>query len=168
MDQRQTAKGKVMFEVNLHVLYRFYGAKGDYIEASTWGEGTDMGDKATNKAMTMAFKNVLNQAFAISSAEFKDADGETPESVVANQASTEARAERLRKRILELCEALDVQTQQEAGHWARGIQEAATRDVGVSFDQLREEELEEFGKYLKGQIDQGITEPPKEILPVPF
>ena len=38
-----------------------------------------MGDKATNKAMTMAFKNVLNQAFAISSAEFGDADGETPE-----------------------------------------------------------------------------------------
>ncbi len=77
--QRETSKGGVMYEVNLHVRYRFYGADGDYVEASTWGEGTDMGDKATNKAMTMAFKNALNQTFAISSAEFKDADAETPE-----------------------------------------------------------------------------------------
>lgn len=77
--QRTTAKGSIMFVVNLHVRYRFYGEAGDCVEASVWGEGTDMGDKATNKAMTMAFKNVLNQAFAISTEEFKDADGETPE-----------------------------------------------------------------------------------------
>jgi hypothetical protein len=83
--QRTTAKGGVMYEVNLHVRYRFYGPSGDYIEASTWGEGTDSGDKATNKAMTMAFKNVLNQAFAISSEEFKDADAETPEVTTGRQ-----------------------------------------------------------------------------------
>jgi hypothetical protein len=77
--QRTTAKGGVMYEVNLHVRYRFYGPAGDSIEASTWGEGTDSGDKATNKAMTMAFKNVLSQAFAISSAELSDSDADTPE-----------------------------------------------------------------------------------------
>jgi len=86
--QRQTARGSVMFEVNLHVGYRFYGPLGDYVEASAWGEGTDMGDKATNKAMTMAFKNVLNQAFAISTAETIDSDSLTPdESVKASQVS---------------------------------------------------------------------------------
>jgi len=76
--QRQTARGGIMYEVNLHVRFVFYGAAGDSLEASTWGEGTDSGDKATNKAMTMAFKNVLNQAFAISTQEFGDPDGESP------------------------------------------------------------------------------------------
>ena len=78
-EQRTTAKGGVMFEVNLRVEFTFYGAAGDWVAASTWGEGTDMGDKSTNKAMTMAFKNVMNQAFAISSKEPADADAETPE-----------------------------------------------------------------------------------------
>ena len=87
--QRETAKGNVMYEVNLHVRYRFYGAEGDYIEASTWGDGTDMGDKATNKAMTMAFKNALNQTFAISSEEFKDADADTPEETTGQEPSGE-------------------------------------------------------------------------------
>jgi hypothetical protein len=77
--QRTTARGGVMFEVNLHVAYRFYGADGDHILASSWGEGTDSGDKATSKAMTMAFKSVLSQTFAISSAELSDPDGETAE-----------------------------------------------------------------------------------------
>lgn len=77
--QRTTARGSIMFEVNLLVGYRFYGPDGDHVFASAWGEGTDVGDKATNKAMTMAFKNVLNQAFAISTSETVDSDGQTPE-----------------------------------------------------------------------------------------
>lgn len=76
---RTTSRDTTMYEVNLHVRYRFYGAAGDHIEASAWGEGTDMGDKSTNKAMTMAFKNVLAQVFAISTAELSDADGSSPE-----------------------------------------------------------------------------------------
>lgn len=78
-DQRTTAAGATMYEVNLHVRFCFYGLKGDCVEASAWGEGTDMGDKSTNKAMTMAFKNVLMQSFAISTEESYDTDGGTPE-----------------------------------------------------------------------------------------
>ena len=85
--QRTTKSGAVMYEVNLHVRFVFYGpGDGDIVVASTWGEGTDSGDKATNKAMTMAFKNVLNQTFAISSAEFGDTDAETPEETTAEEA----------------------------------------------------------------------------------
>ncbi len=76
--QRQTKSGSTMFEVNLHVQFTFYGESGDSVFCSTWGEGTDSGDKATNKAMTMAFKNALNQSFSISTVENKDADAETP------------------------------------------------------------------------------------------
>lgn len=78
-EYRQTKSGGTMFETNLLVTYRFYGLGGDFVEAAAWGEGTDSGDKDTSKAMTMAFKTVLNQAFAISTEEFGDPDGGTPE-----------------------------------------------------------------------------------------
>lgn len=90
-DQRATARGGVMYEVNLHVGFVFYGADGDSFQASTWGEGTDSGDKATNKAMTMAFKNVLNQTFAISSAEFKDSDSTVDEETTGRESAKPAR-----------------------------------------------------------------------------
>lgn len=78
-DKRATARGGTMYEVNLHVQFTFYGPDGDSIVASAWGEGTDSGDKSTNKAMTMAFKNVLAQAFAVSTAETIDTDARTDE-----------------------------------------------------------------------------------------
>lgn len=68
-DQRTTSRGGTMYEVNLHVEYTFYGPNGDSFTASAWGEGTDSGDKSTNKAMTMALKNVLAQTFAVSTEE---------------------------------------------------------------------------------------------------
>lgn len=79
---RQTRSGSVMYEVNLHVEFTFYGLGGDYVVATTWGEGTDSGDKSTNKAMTMAFKNALNQVFAVSTEETIDSDSETPPETV--------------------------------------------------------------------------------------
>lgn len=77
--QRETRSGGVMYEVNLLVEYTIHGVGGDSIVASAWGEGTDSGDKSTNKAMTMAFKNVIAQVFAVSTAESYDTDGHTPE-----------------------------------------------------------------------------------------
>jgi hypothetical protein len=79
---RQTKSGTTMYEVNLQVGYTFYGLTGDSIKASAWGEGTDSGDKSTNKAMTMAFKNVIAQAFAVSTADTVDSDSESPEETV--------------------------------------------------------------------------------------
>ncbi len=83
--QRTTSKGTAMYEVNLHVQFTCHGKAGDSITGSAWGEGTDMGDKSTMKAGTMAFKAFLNQTFAISTAEsaVHDADRSTPEETVA-------------------------------------------------------------------------------------
>jgi len=77
--ERQTSRGATMYEVNLHVRFTFYGADGDSFDASGWGEGTDMGDKATSKAMTMAFKYVVAEVFALATAEVSDADSGSPE-----------------------------------------------------------------------------------------
>lgn len=92
--ERSTSSGKTMYEVNLHVQYEFHGLAGDSIAASAWGEGTDMGDKATNKAMTGAFKNVLAQVFAVSTAESFDGDAGTPEETTRGQAQPKGRSQR--------------------------------------------------------------------------
>lgn len=81
--QRPTRNGGVMHEVNLHITYRIYGPEGDCIMASGWGEGTDSGDKATNKAMTAAYKYVLFQLFAIADAA-ADGDAHTPAETVGH------------------------------------------------------------------------------------
>lgn len=82
---RQTRNGGTMWVVNLHVKYTFYGPAGDSVEASGWGEGTDSGDKATQKAMTGAMKYVLFQVFAIATSEqaASDADHSTPEETIS-------------------------------------------------------------------------------------
>lgn len=82
---RTTSRGSTMYEVNLHVRFTFYGAGGDSFQASGWGEGTDMGDKATNKAMTGAFKYVVAQAFALATAETSDADATSPEETTTGE-----------------------------------------------------------------------------------
>ena len=78
---RQTRNGGTMWVVDLHVQYTFYGPSGDSIVASGWGEGTDSGDKATQKAMTGAMKYVLFQVFAIATNEQAESDSDhtTPE-----------------------------------------------------------------------------------------
>lgn len=76
VNHRTTRSNTTMYEVNLHVRYTFYGPAGDSLAASGWGEGTDMGDKATNKAMTGAMKYVLFQVFAIATAEASELDSD--------------------------------------------------------------------------------------------
>lgn len=78
-ETRTTTRGSTMYEVNLHVRYTFWGLGGDSFTASGWGEGTDMGDKATSKAMTMAFKYVIGQVFALATEDTADPDGGSAE-----------------------------------------------------------------------------------------
>lgn len=107
-DQRTTRQGAVMYEVNLHIEYTFYGAAGDSITGSAWGEGTDMGDKATMKAGTMAFKAMLNQAFAINTEEGAkhDTDKGTVEETVKPEENVEyANEEDVEKFLTDMTEA---------------------------------------------------------------
>jgi hypothetical protein len=47
------------------VSFRFYGPAGDNIACSTPGEAFDSGDKATPKAMSVAFRTALLQALCL-------------------------------------------------------------------------------------------------------
>lgn len=47
------------------VTYRFHGPAGDYIDAEVPGEAMDSGDKATAKAMSVAYRIALLQALSL-------------------------------------------------------------------------------------------------------
>lgn len=61
----QTNKGNAMNSVDVIVRYTFTGPAGDTISATVPGEAFDSGDKATAKAMSVAFRTALLQALAL-------------------------------------------------------------------------------------------------------
>ena len=63
--QVTTQKGGTMAHATLLVAYSLYDAEGDSITLPVYGEAIDRGDKAINKAMTAAYKNLVFQAFCI-------------------------------------------------------------------------------------------------------
>lgn len=79
--ERVNAKGTAMFYVTVHAEFDFVSAEdGSKHTVSTYGEAMDSGDKATNKAMSAAYKYAAFQAFCIPTEETAvDADAETHE-----------------------------------------------------------------------------------------
>ena len=75
----QSSKGKVQQRVILKVQYKIYTTDGSFIECTVQGEGIDRSDKASNKALTAAFKYMLIQIFCIAVEGMDDADKESPE-----------------------------------------------------------------------------------------
>lgn len=77
-EERQTSKGGTLIYSICTVEYTFYAEDGSSVSATVIGEGMDSGDKATNKAMSAAFKYACFQTFCIPTEEMKDPDAETP------------------------------------------------------------------------------------------
>lgn len=102
-----TSRGKPSRECTVMVRYRFYGPKGDYIEAVTPGESMDFGDKGAPKAMSVAYRTVLLQALCLPTHEPE------PDSATYERAPEPAREERVelspadmaRAKLIELAES---------------------------------------------------------------
>jgi hypothetical protein len=77
-EERQTAKGGTLLYSVMTIRYTFYAKDGSSVCATVIGEGMDSGDKASNKAMSVAFKYACFQVFCIPTEEMKDPDAETP------------------------------------------------------------------------------------------
>ena len=82
--ERTTQKGGVLFYVTVEAEFDFVSAAdGSKHTARTYGEAMDSADKATNKAMSAAYKYVTFQTFCIPTEGDHDADATTPEPVKA-------------------------------------------------------------------------------------
>ena len=80
--EKTTRNGGTMIQVVLTMTYEFISSHdGTKHDLQVYGEAMDSGDKATNKAMTAAYKYMLNQAFCIPTEGVSkdDADAQTHE-----------------------------------------------------------------------------------------
>ena len=78
-EERQTSKGNTLIYSVCKIKYTFYAEDGSSISCVVIGEGMDSGDKATNKAMSIAFKYACFQVFCIPTEEMVDPDAECHE-----------------------------------------------------------------------------------------
>lgn len=79
-EERQTKSGGTMSYVTVEAEFDFVCAKdGSSHVVRTFGEAMDSADKATNKAMSAAYKYAAFQAFAIPTEGDNDADAHTPQ-----------------------------------------------------------------------------------------
>ena len=83
--ERQTRNGGVLFYVTIKAEYDIVSAAdGSMHTAMAYGEAMDSGDKATNKAMSAAYKYMAMQLFCIPTEGDNDADTTTHEIVDAS------------------------------------------------------------------------------------
>lgn len=81
--ERHTQKGGVLFYVTVKVKYDFISVHDESRhEIIMYGEAMDSGDKATNKALSAAYKYACLQAFAIPTEGDNDADATTHGDIV--------------------------------------------------------------------------------------
>ena len=73
--EKPSRNGGCLFYVTVKVKYTFISAKdGSHYDVIVYGEAMDSGDKATNKAMSAAYKYMAIQSFAIPTEGDNDAD----------------------------------------------------------------------------------------------
>ena len=76
-EERKSSKGNNLLYSILKIKFVFFAEDGTNVEVVTLGEAMDSGDKASNKAMSIAFKYALFQIFCIPTEEMQDPDGES-------------------------------------------------------------------------------------------
>lgn len=73
-EERKSSNGNALIYSILKIRFTMYAPDGSYIQSTLIGEGMDSGDKATNKAMSIAMKYFCFQVFMIPTEEMKEAD----------------------------------------------------------------------------------------------
>lgn len=85
-EERQGRNGGNLLYSVMKIRYTLYAPDGSNVSCVVVGEGMDSGDKASNKAMSIAFKYAAFQLFCIPTEEMVDPDAECHEVMPRNQA----------------------------------------------------------------------------------
>ena len=124
-EERASKSGGALFYVTVEAEFDFVSAEdGSKHTVKTFGEAMDSGDKATNKAMSAAYKYAAFQAFAIPTEGDNDADSHTHE-VAPKPAQKPVAAFDVAKACDYISKA---ETQAKAQHYADAAFERATTD----------------------------------------
>jgi len=76
-EERKSRSGGILIYRIYTIKYTFYAEDGSFIEATVIGEGMDSGDKAGNKAMSVAHKYALLQVLLVPTDEPKDPENDS-------------------------------------------------------------------------------------------
>lgn len=100
--ERQSSKGGALFYVTVEAEFDFISAEdGSKHSVRTFGEAMDSADKATNKAMSAAYKYAAMMVFCIPTEGDNDADAVTHE-VAASQHAAPASAAAMKRSLDEI------------------------------------------------------------------
>lgn len=78
-EEKPSRNGGTLFTTVLTMEYTFYAVDGSHVQVVVIGEGMDSGDKASNKAMSVAQKYAFIQIFSIPTEDPKDPEIDSPE-----------------------------------------------------------------------------------------
>lgn len=135
----KTVKGADMVKVVCNIEFTFYAQDGSYIKTVIVGEGLDTGDKATSKAMAMAYKYLCFQVFCIPIEGMTDPDAESiekdPENKTGNKQESEATS-KITEAMLKTIKAEQMRT--------GVVDEAILRTDGIYAKTLRDLTVSEF------------------------
>lgn len=148
--ERSSQRGGALFYVTVHAEFDFVSADdGSKHTASTFGEAMDSGDKATNKAMSAAYKYAAFMTFAIPTEGDNDADATTHEVASSRrEGQSEGRA-------------VSPPAEMPDSEWAKLVQllEATKADTKAMLDyykvqNLRQLDQDQYGHAIKSLTDK--------------
>ena len=110
-EERTSKSGGVLITRILRIQYTMLSEDGSYVTTIVRGEGMDSGDKAGNKAMSIAHKYAILQIFTIPTEEQKDPDFDFPEATTKAKRG-EVISEAQRKRIFAIAHGKKISDEQ--------------------------------------------------------
>lgn len=145
VSERVTAKGGVLFYVVVKAEFDFVATEdGSRHTIVTFGEAMDSGDKATNKAMSIAYKYAAFQAFCIPTEETaQDPDAEIHQPV-AQPAKPQMTAQEALNKFTNAANGMGIEELEKAFAWTKGKLEKSPDHLKKAEDiyQVRKTELE--------------------------
>jgi hypothetical protein len=98
------------------VLYRFHGPAGDFLDAESVGEASDSLDKATSKAMSVAYRTALIQALTLPTGD-PDPDSFNPPTDPTVESTDRSRLAQAKAKVWKLAQSRGWDTNQLADHY---------------------------------------------------
>jgi hypothetical protein len=137
-----------MGHVKVIVTYTFIGSNGDSIKATVAGEAMDSGDKATAKAMSVAFRTALLQALALPTDE-PDPDSQSYERSSANDVLAPSAI------LTKITQSTDINALAEIGHYITANKNGYNPEL---LEQFRVKFKEQQTKLTPTQLEEDTNE----------
>jgi hypothetical protein len=155
----ETTKGSKMFRAVVTVRYEFVGPGGDSIDVTVPGEASDSLDKATSKAMSVAYRTALLQVLSLPTGD-PDPDSFSPPAAQSAESSDRSRLAQAKAKVWKLAQDRGWTSDQLADHY----RQTTTRVIGEATASL----LYAYAKDLESAARrEQLPDPPADWQPTP-